>query len=220
MNVKRNKGQFADFASNASPHSWLIVAENLHLQAFHLHQDHRGQVILTEISDDGHSASWDATNRAVFLLGGFALENAIKALLVHEFPEWVSNGRLGRQLRTHSLTILERMSGYFPNRREHRWVLAEFEDGLESWARYPCSLDADREAEEMLMDEELWEGYLKVMKSLGRRISWLLQQGWQGPHGVFEQWRAEGDLWLGSTKGRKSLSRPSAIDREIVGTSR
>src|SRR5688572_13712558 len=111
MSVRRNKRQLAGFASGASPHSWLIVAENLHQQALHLHQDRRGQTIWTEISADGHSASWDATNRAVFLLGGFALENAIKALLVHEFPEWVSNGQLARQLRTHSLTILERMSG-------------------------------------------------------------------------------------------------------------
>ena len=217
MSVTRNRRQLADFASTASPHSWLIVAENLHLQALHLHQDRRGQITWTEISDDGHHASWDATNRAVFLLGGFALENAIKALLVHEFPAWVSNGRLSRELRTHSLTILEGMSGLFPNRREHRWVLGEFEDGLESWARYPCSLNADREAEEMLMDAELWEGYLKAMKSLGRRLSFLLDQGWHGPHGVFEQWRSEGDLWLGSGKGQKALSRPLPDERKAAG---
>ena len=46
-------------------------------------------------------------DKSIFLLGGFALENAIKAFLVYENPDWVSGGRLSRNLKTHSLTKLQ-----------------------------------------------------------------------------------------------------------------
>jgi hypothetical protein len=44
------------------------------------------------------TVSWDETNKATFLLCAFALENAIKAFLVYEHPDWVSDGHIHAEL--------------------------------------------------------------------------------------------------------------------------
>jgi hypothetical protein len=75
-------------------------------------------------------------DRSVFLLGGFALENAIKAFLVYENPQWVSNGRLSRNLKSHSLTALQSKSELVPYKKRHVSILKAFEGGLDSWFRY------------------------------------------------------------------------------------
>lgn len=196
--------EFVHFAQLANPHSWLLVADNLHTQALHLQHSQRGNAIWTRIESDGWRNSWDATNRAVFLLGGFALENAIKAFLVYENPEWISNGRLARPLRSHSLVGLQEQSEFVPNKNRYVWVLEEFEDGLESWARYPCALNAEESDDEALMDDDLWVAYLKLMKSYGNRLTKLLSKPWRGPHGTGGQWTFEGGDWLGYTPATKA----------------
>jgi hypothetical protein len=124
------------FAELASPHCWLMVADNLHEQAVSLYRK-RGHGLIIRTSRRGPEARRDSINRSVFLLAGFALEKALKAFLIYENPEWVSNGKLSRRIRTHSLSDLQRCSKLVPYKKRYRWVLEEFEDGLESWARYP-----------------------------------------------------------------------------------
>lgn len=131
------------FVEMANPHSWFLVADNLHAQAIQLRKN-QGQSFLTfRDFKDGHEESWDATNRSVFLIGGFALENALKGFLVYENPDWISNGSLSRKLRSHSLTGLSKLSGLVPYKKRSQSILRGFEDGLESWARYPCSLSKE-----------------------------------------------------------------------------
>lgn len=84
------------FVEQAQPHSWMLVADNLHDQAKVLRKL-RGSSLLTRNSENS-STTWVNTDRAVFLLCGFALENAIKAFLVYENPSWISNGRLSGKL--------------------------------------------------------------------------------------------------------------------------
>lgn len=100
------------FVEMANPHSWFLVADNLHTQAMEL----RSSVGRSNLARKDYlyntELSRDATNRSVFLLSGFALENALKAFLVYENPDWISNGTLSRKLRSHSLTKLCEMSGY------------------------------------------------------------------------------------------------------------
>ena len=87
---------------------------------------------MTHFSDlrSGDTQTWDNIDKSVFLLGGFALENAIKAFLVYENPHWISNGRLSRSLRSHSLTGLQRQSAQIPFKSRYAWVLRGFEEGL------------------------------------------------------------------------------------------
>jgi len=83
----------ADFVMKAQPHSWLLVADNLHTQAQELYTQ-RNRTYITQSDGSGNQiGKWDGVNRSIFLLGGFALENAIKAFLIYEKPGWISNGR-------------------------------------------------------------------------------------------------------------------------------
>jgi hypothetical protein len=153
------------FVEMANPHSWLLAADNLHLQALLLYS-RQGQSTLT-LTDfkAGVVKTWDSTNKAVFLLGGFALENAIKAFLVYENPHWISNGKLSKRLRSHSLTKLQKQSSLIPFKNRHLGVLEQFEEGLESWARYPCGLSLATSMVEGIMQHDLWSGYIRLMRA-------------------------------------------------------
>lgn len=181
------------FADMANPHSWFMTADNLHQQAIRLYK-HRGQSILTHIDYQRDTTKrWDGTNKSVFLLGGFALENAIKAFLVYENPEWISNGKLSRNLKSHSLTKLQQQSSLVPFKKQYLWTLQRFEEGLESWARYPCSLTVETTMDENPMPANLWAAYLRVMRAYGRRLKELLSREWHGPHGFYGRWRIQGE---------------------------
>ena len=187
-----------DFAERANPHSWLLVADNLHEQAVRLRRGGPAGYLTLQEPTGRVLARWPAENRAVFLLAGFALENALKAFLVYQNPEWVSNGRLARRLKTHSLTNLSMLVVDLPWPKRGPPVLREFERGLESWARYPCALAAeDSEAEPVLRDA-LWRQYLGLMSAYGKALMTLLARGWSGPHGTGGVWEMEGG-YLGAT---------------------
>jgi hypothetical protein len=123
----------------------------------------------------------DSVNKSVFMLGGFALENAIKAFLVYENPILIAQGTLGRKLRSHSLTSLQKKSTLIPYKNRYLGVLRQFEDGLDSWARYPCGLTADTSKHEGKLQDELWAGYLRLMEAYRKRLRALLSAKlWHG----------------------------------------
>lgn len=176
------------FVEAAQPHSWLLVADNLHEQAVAVHNA-RGRSFISRLDGDGVvQGKWDATNRSVFLLSGFALENRIKGFLVYENPQWISNGRLSRRLQSHSLTDLASKAQRLPHPRRSRRVLKAFEEGLESWARYPCGLTASTPGEEGVLTDALWAEYLQLTNAYRHRFQDLLARRWRGPHGF--------DVWL------------------------
>lgn len=184
-----------NFVDRAQPQGWLQVADNLHCQAVALKRSRSG--LTTKTDGKGTvQGQWDAQNRSVFLLGGFALENAIKAFLVHENPTWISNGTLSKSLRSHSLTRLQTMSTNVPFKNTMLWVLRDFEAGLDSWARYPSALTAATSTDEGVLSERLWQGYLRVMNAYGRRLVFLLGKMWTGPHGFQGKWTFRGALPL------------------------
>jgi hypothetical protein len=81
----------------ANPHSWLLTADNLHEQAAGIYARQAYSSITTKVDANNIvlQQTW-GIDKSIFLLSGFALENAIKAFLVYENPHWVSNGRLRR----------------------------------------------------------------------------------------------------------------------------
>jgi hypothetical protein len=170
-------------ADMAGPHVWLLTADNLHAQAIALHEL-RGRSALIHIDAIQKFTTRDGVNKSVFLLAGFALENAIKAFLVFEHPDWISNGRLSRKLRSHSLTALQKRSNLIPYKKKLTWVLEEFEGGLESWARYPCALSLEESRQEKALRHDLWNGYRHLMRAYVLRMQSLLSEAqWKGPHG-------------------------------------
>jgi hypothetical protein len=177
----------------ANPHSWLLAADDLHEQALAQYRRRDGSVLI--IRKDGNSNSWDRVDKSIFLLGGFALENAIKAFLVYENPEWIANGKLSHHLRSHSLTKLQAQSKLIPYKKRFVAVLKGFEAGLESWARYPCALTFERTEEAGSIAPELWAGYIQVMRAYGLRLQSLLSKKyWVGPHGFSGRWSFGGDF--------------------------
>lgn len=186
-----------EFADMANPHSWFLVADNLFEQAVQL-QEQVGQGVLNLQSPDGEIiASWPKQNRSVFLLAGFALENAIKAFLVYQNPGYVSNGRLNRALKSHKLVQLSKQVERIPWPVKGLPVIAEFERGLDSWARYPCALYANDSEWEQVLPDALWRQYKGLMAAYGKRLKQLLRRGWSGPHGSGGWWEING-IYLGS----------------------
>lgn len=178
----------------ANPHSWLLAADDLHEQALAQYRRRDGSILM--IRKDGGAKSWDGVDKSIFLLGGFAIENAIKAFLVYENPDWVAGGRLAKKLKSHSLTKLQAQSTLIPYKRRHIEVLKGFESGLDSWARYPCALAFDRTREADSLAPELWAGYLRVMRAYGNRLQDLLsKKTWHGPHGFSGRWRFQGEFF-------------------------
>ena len=178
----------------ANPHSWLLTAANLHEQATEIYAGRAHSSITTKVDKSNiilHQIR--GIDKSVFLLSGFALENAIKAFLVYENPHWISNGRLSKNLKSHSLTMLQSKSELVPYKARHISILRAFEDGLDSWFRYPCALTVEETKEESYLHEYLWQGYSAVMRAYGRKLIMLLAKGWQGPHGFHAHWTMRGE---------------------------
>jgi hypothetical protein len=112
---------------------------------------------------------------------------------VYENPQWVSNGRLSKELKSHSLATLQGKSKLVPYKRPHISTLKAFEDGLESWFRYPCAVRVEETKEESHLYDQLWQGYSAVMRAYGRKLTTLLGKGWRGPHGFYGRWVMEGE---------------------------
>lgn len=186
-----------EFAQAASPNSWMLVADNLYEQSIRLHDRFPFGKNAQMDGNGVVKGEWPSSSRSTFLLAGFALENAIKAFLVYEYPHWVSNGSLARPLRSHALVALSQKSSLVPWQRRGPAILARFEQGLESWARYPCALSATETKAEQNLPPALWAGYLGLMCAYGKKLMALLQNGWSGPHGIKEYFEFQGS-YLGA----------------------
>jgi hypothetical protein len=192
--VDENKRFVEEFAN---PHSWLLTADNLHEQAKEIYNGRSRSSIMTKVNANREIVQQTrGIDKSVFLLGGFALENAIKAFLVYENPHWISNGQLSGKLKSYSLTKLQKQSQLIPYKRTYLHVLEAFESGLDSSFRYPCALTVLATQEEGPLYHHLWYGYSKLMRAYGNKLGQLLNKGWSGPHGAYGRWTLQGD-WLG-----------------------
>lgn len=180
--------QAVEFEEIANPHSWFLVASELHEQAKRL-RDSNSSTITKRNFSESQETTWSTSNRTVILLAGFALENMIKAYLIYEFPEFVQNGFLSKKIQTHKLTKLAKQSSLLPYQSQSVNTLSYYEDGLESWARYPCGLNWAQTKEQNLLSQKVWKNYMWLMGVYESRFKKLILKGWEGPHqfeGSFE----------------------------------
>lgn len=180
--------QSIEFEELANPHSWFLVASELHEQAEQLRNSNSSTITRRNFVDP-NVATWNTSNRTVILLAGFALENIIKAYLIYEQPEFVQNGFLSKKIQTHKLTKLAGQSSLLPYQSQGANTLRYYEDGLESWARYPCGLNWAQTKEQNLLSQKLWKNYMWLMGAYESRFKKLMHKGWKGPHkfnGSFE----------------------------------
>ena len=170
------------YTNKANPHAWMQVAENLHEQAEILYKTKNEMIVYVEHTTGNREERYTA-NRAIYLLGAFALENALKSFLVYENPSWISNGRMSKKLKSHSLKSLKKKCVNVPYKRQYQWVLSSFEESIESWARYPCALNENETYDEGILSERLWTGYNKLINAYLKRLRELISKKWKGPHG-------------------------------------
>ena len=178
------------FAKAAHPLNWYEVAKLMHENAHLLHKTHQGYVTY---SDGVETITRPTSNRSVFLLAAFALENLVKAFLIYENPNYISNGKLSRQLlNAHNLSKLQKKCKKVPSPIRTRHVFETLELGVNSWARYPCATSIERETKEREVTQEFWEAYNHVFNLYSKRLEELLSKKWKDPYGevgyvVFEK---------------------------------
>jgi hypothetical protein len=201
------------FEEEATPHQWFLTADLLHNQAVELYA-RRGRGMLAKVDAGGFLlGQWDVTNKATFLLCAFALENAIKAFLVYEYPVLVSQGRLHDEMCNHKLVSLSEKSSLIPYAKRDAGVLAAFEEGNDSWMRYPCSKYASGLRTEPQLQDKLWNAYLRVMRGYGLRLMRLLGKGWKGSHGFAGSWQMSGGNSSGWSEEVRSVARVTGRSR-------
>ncbi|ACV26231.1 hypothetical protein [Kangiella koreensis] len=181
-----------EFVYHANPHSWFLVADDLHSQAEKLMNSFGNGSLTRRDNRTGKTESWDNTSRSAFLLASFALENVLKAFLIYENPGWISNGNLSKKLRTHDLTALAEHSKFLPYKEKSLKILREFNEGNESWARYPCGLNKDKTVAPSKMTTKLWSRYLWLIGAFAKRLVKLLRKYWKGPHGFHGKYEIGG----------------------------
>jgi hypothetical protein len=170
-----------EFAQAASPVNWYEVAKLMHENAHTLHAAPQG---LVTYSTGTKSVRRRTSNRPVFLLAAFAMENLLKAFLIHQHPEYVEAGRLSRELLNgHNLSKLQLKCKHIPAPKRTRHIFETLEVGVNSWARYPCSTSVERESEERAVTPEFWAEYNKVFDLYSERLEQLLSRRWKGPYG-------------------------------------
>ena len=169
------------FADTAHPLNWYEVAKLMHMNAHTLHNSKQGLVTHT---DDFESITRRTSNRPVFLLAAFALENLIKAFVIYENPKYIADGKLSRQLLNgHSLSKLQKKCKKIPSPKRTLHVFETLEVGVNSWARYPCATSIERESMERAVNPEFWRAYNMVFESYSQKQEQLLSKNWKGPYG-------------------------------------
>lgn len=170
-----------EFANAASPLNWYEVAKLMHANAHVLHNAPQDIIMY---STGTRSKTRRTSNRSVFLLAAFAMENLLKAFLIHQHPEYIEGGRLSKELLNgHSLSKLQAKCRCIPSPMRTRHVFETLEVGVNSWARYPCSTSVERESEERAVTPEFWAEYNRVFELYSKKLEMLLSKKWVGAYG-------------------------------------
>lgn len=169
------------FAKAAAPLNWYEVAKLMHENARVLHVAPQGYVLHS--SGNGFKRR-RTTNRSVFLLAAFAMENLLKAFIIHENPKFIEGGRLSKELLNgHGLVKLQQQCKHIPSPKRTLHVLETLQVGVNSWARYPCSTSVERESEERVVTPEFWSAYNKVFELYSTKLEHLLSKKSKGAYG-------------------------------------
>jgi hypothetical protein len=169
------------FAQAAHPLNWYEDAKLMHENAHALHHMPQGSIIFR---DQSKTIARPTSNRSVFLLAAFALENLIKAFLIYENPSFIEGGKLASKLLNgHSLSKLQKKCTKIPAPKRTLHVFKTLEDGVNSWARYPCATSIHKETLERIVTQELWKCYNHVFNIYSQRLEKLLSKKWKGPYG-------------------------------------
>jgi hypothetical protein len=177
-----DRDEHHQFAEAASSLNWYEVAKLMHENSLVLHNAPQGRVGYLR---EGKWVMRRTSNRAVFLLAAFAMENLLKAYLIYENPQYIEGGRLSKKLMNgHNLSRLQQECKKIPQPVRTRFIFEALGVGVNSWARYPCSTSAEKESLERAITPEFWAEYNRVFELYSRRLEALLSKRHKGAYGV------------------------------------
>jgi hypothetical protein len=197
INHKSDKEDgFKKFVEISNPHSWFLTAGDLHEQACGIYDTQFGRAYITKIdSSKKILENRDIVSKSVFLLAGFSLENMLKAYTIYENPEYIANGKISKQIQTHSLTKLHGKLNLLPFLEIASETINNFEIGLNSWARYPCGLTLQASGPAQNIRPELMINYRTIMNNYAQKLVELLKTEWRGPHNFRGEYTFSGEYW-------------------------
>lgn len=194
------------FVRDASPQNWLGYSCELEDAASQL-WDTRGdsmEVTLLHKSDASDQITKQLTNpRAYALLAGFALENSLKAQLIVEQPAFVTNAKLHKPLKTHSLTGLMDRLNDLQFTDEERRVAETCESAIPYWGRYPVPLDFTQVESEHQIDDRFHATFLALNVRVRKHVYEQIKDGWDSGDG-----RKRGMMRLAEFEGEIDLNEP------------
>lgn len=173
------------FIRNAMPGEWLSVAQELHDAATLVWscRDEAARLEAEEqlqsdgvISPEVHTLP--GINRSYFLLAGFALENAVKGLLIAQNPEYISQGELRGGLATHRLTTLIARIPDLALSDSEATLCHALEAAIPSWGRYPVPKRPRDLTKEIPATRELWSVYTQLFSRVARKLYVAIRDGW------------------------------------------
>lgn len=170
------------FVRDASPASWLEYAEELR-DAAELLWSHSSDCLRVATMLDAQFVPESAfrvssISRTYTLLAGFALENAIKGILVALDPTRVNTGNLSRDLKSHNLqSLAAKIPGLTLSDQEQKFCESAAA-AIPYWGRYPIPLEKGGLSIEIGVDEQVRMTFLGLFDRLAHQLYWAVRDGW------------------------------------------
>ena len=135
-----------EFVRDAMPDAWLSYAEELE-EAAEVIWNCVGDVMTvkneTNIEGNMEIEKFSVHARSYILLAGFALENALKAIIITRNPNLISSGQLHNSLKIHNLLNLAKTINDLKLTDKEEWVMRVCQGAIPYWGRYPVPLSFD-----------------------------------------------------------------------------
>lgn len=178
--MKYDKNQI--FVMKAAPNNWVDYADELRNSMEYLWERESWGVKIEYDKIDGYNEK-SLISRTWLLLAGFAIENLIKGLIIAQYPSYISNGKLSRELRTHKILNLAMSIEGISLSSEEQNLLKIFEKCIPSWGRYPIPIDIEEISAEVNATTKIKVTFETLFDKFNIQIEEILKQGWKGPHG-------------------------------------
>ena len=175
------------FIEAAAPEYWYAYSEELITSAKELRSQLGGQEIIIihqDATGDESTKSRPVISRAILLLLGVAIENLVKAVLISEDTERLTDGKLRNDVVGHKLSDLGKKCATVTYTKKERELLSLLSDVIPYLGKYPVPLNSDKMLDEVHSSDNLLHDLFALAHRLSLEIYRLNENGLSAPHGV------------------------------------
>jgi hypothetical protein len=170
-----------EFVRDASPNRWIDYSLELQDAASSLWglRSDRMELALQHGGDTPDMVSHGLANpRAYVLLAGFALENSLKAQLIVEQPTLITDAKLHKPLKTHSLiSLMDRIKKLAFSQPE-RAIAGICESAIPYWGRYPVPLKYAEVENEYRVNVQFHAKFVALNGRVRKAVYDAIKDGW------------------------------------------